>query len=55
MNGNNKSFYPSDMFEFIHHPEYGCRHLKELKLKDMVMLEINLNLHSNHCSCIHNG
>jgi hypothetical protein len=31
MNENNKSFYPSDMFEFIHHPEYGCRDLKGLK------------------------
>jgi hypothetical protein len=30
MNENNKSFYPSDMFEFIHHPEYGCRDLKGL-------------------------
>jgi hypothetical protein len=28
MNENNKSFYPSDMFEFIHHPKYGCRDLK---------------------------
>jgi hypothetical protein len=27
---NNKSFYPSDMFEFIHHPEYGCHDLKGL-------------------------
>jgi hypothetical protein len=24
MNGNNKLFYPRDMFEFIHHPKYGC-------------------------------
>jgi hypothetical protein len=32
MNENNKSFYPSDMFEFIHHPEYGCRGLKGLKV-----------------------
>jgi hypothetical protein len=31
MNENNKSFYPSDMFEFIHHPKYGCRDLKGLK------------------------
>jgi hypothetical protein len=30
MNENNKSFYPSNMFEFIHHPEYGCRDLKGL-------------------------
>jgi hypothetical protein len=30
MNENNKSFYPSDMFEFIHHLEYGCRDLKWL-------------------------
>ena len=30
MNENNKSFYPSDMFEFIHHPEYGCCNLKGL-------------------------
>jgi hypothetical protein len=27
---NNKSFYPSDLFEFIHHPEYGCGNLKGL-------------------------
>jgi hypothetical protein len=26
----NKSFYPLDMFEFIHHPEYGCHELKGL-------------------------
>jgi hypothetical protein len=32
MNENNKSFYPSNMFEFIHHPEYGCRDLKGLIL-----------------------
>jgi hypothetical protein len=31
MNENNKSFYPSNMFEFIHHPEYGCRNLKGLR------------------------
>jgi hypothetical protein len=31
MNENNQSFYPSDIFEFIHHPEYGCRNLKGLK------------------------
>jgi hypothetical protein len=31
MNENNKSFYPSTMFEFIHHPEYGCRDLKGLR------------------------
>jgi hypothetical protein len=24
MNENNKSIYPLDMFEFIHHPKYGC-------------------------------
>jgi hypothetical protein len=30
MNENNESFYPSDMFEFIHNPEYGCRDLKGL-------------------------
>jgi hypothetical protein len=30
MNENKKSFYPSDMFEFIHHPEYGCHDLKGL-------------------------
>jgi hypothetical protein len=23
MNENNKSFYPSNMFESIHHPKYG--------------------------------
>jgi hypothetical protein len=31
MNENNKSFYPSEIFEFIHHPEYGCHDLKGLK------------------------
>jgi hypothetical protein len=31
MNENNKSFYPSDMFEFIHHPKYGYRNLKGLR------------------------
>jgi hypothetical protein len=30
MNKNNKSFYPLDTFEFIPHPEYGCRNLKGL-------------------------
>jgi hypothetical protein len=30
MNENNKFFYPSDMFEFIHHPKYGCHNLKGL-------------------------
>jgi hypothetical protein len=30
MNENNKFFYPSNMFEIIHHPEYGCRDLKGL-------------------------
>jgi hypothetical protein len=30
MNESNKSFYPSDMFEFIHHPKYGCHDLKGL-------------------------
>jgi hypothetical protein len=34
MNENNKSFYPSDMFEFIYHPKYGCCNLKELINKD---------------------
>jgi hypothetical protein len=29
MNENNKS-YPSDMFEIIHHLEYGCHDLKGL-------------------------
>jgi hypothetical protein len=33
MNENNKFFYPLDMFEFIHHPEYGCHDLKGLKKK----------------------
>jgi hypothetical protein len=31
MNENNKSFYPSDMIEFIHHQEYGCCDLQGLK------------------------
>jgi hypothetical protein len=30
-NENNKSFYPRDMFEFIHHPKYGCCDHKRLK------------------------
>jgi hypothetical protein len=32
MNENNKCFYPSDMFEFIHHLEHGCPDLKGLNL-----------------------
>jgi hypothetical protein len=32
MNENNKSFYSSDMFEFIHHPKYGCCDLKGLNV-----------------------
>jgi hypothetical protein len=28
---NDKSFYPSNMFEIIHHPEYGCCDLKGLR------------------------
>jgi hypothetical protein len=35
-NENNKSFYPLDMFEFIHHPEYGCHDLKGLNLLTVV-------------------
>jgi hypothetical protein len=34
MNENNKSFYTSDMFEFIHHLEYGCSDLKGLTMED---------------------
>ena len=26
MNRNSKSFYPRNMFEFIHHQKYRCRH-----------------------------
>jgi hypothetical protein len=33
MNENNRSFYPSDMFEFIHHPKYGCCDLKGLNIR----------------------
>jgi hypothetical protein len=44
---------PSDMFEFIHHPEYGCYNLKGLnalyivsKLTEMeVDMSINLRFH----------
>jgi hypothetical protein len=32
MNENNKSFYPSYIFEFIHHPDYRCRNLKGLNI-----------------------
>ena len=31
MNEYNKSFYPLDMFKFIHHLGYGCRDLKGIK------------------------
>jgi hypothetical protein len=48
MNENNKSFYPSDMFEFIHHPQYGCRDLKGL------MPKIHLNLKAVFC-CLDNN
>jgi hypothetical protein len=41
MNENNKSFYPSKMFEFIHHPEYGCRDLKGLKEGDFLQWFFN--------------
>jgi hypothetical protein len=34
MNENNKS-YPLDMFEFIHHPEYGCGDLKGLNISTL--------------------
>jgi hypothetical protein len=50
MNENNKSFYTLNMFEFIYHPEYGCRNLKGLmnqgkgsswkKLKKLQMLKL---------------
>jgi hypothetical protein len=30
MNENNKSFYPLNLFEFIHHLQYGCLNLKGL-------------------------
>jgi hypothetical protein len=46
MNENNKSFYPSDMFEFIHHPEYGCRNLKELKFLKRISQRLSIDLHS---------
>jgi hypothetical protein len=39
MNENNKSFNPSDMFEFIHHPEYGCRDLKGLRVFNITILK----------------
>ena len=39
MDENNKTFYPSYMFEFIHHPEYGCCDLKGLNLT--IQLERN--------------
>jgi hypothetical protein len=46
MNENNKSFYPSNMFEFIHHPEYGCRDLKGLNTKPKTMeSDFPLTLH----------
>jgi hypothetical protein len=32
MSENNKSFCPSDMFEIIHYPKYGCQDLKGLKV-----------------------
>jgi hypothetical protein len=36
MDENNKPFYPSDMFEFIHHPEYGYRDLKRVIMVSIV-------------------
>jgi hypothetical protein len=51
MNENNKSFYPSNMFEFIHHPEYGCRSLKGLKTiivtNANTILLMNLSINAN--------
>jgi hypothetical protein len=31
MNEKYKAIYPLDMFEFIHHPKYGCHDLKGLR------------------------
>jgi hypothetical protein len=44
MNENNKSFYPSNMFEFIHHPEYGCRDFKGLKAEGQGHTELEIGV-----------
>jgi hypothetical protein len=41
MNENNKSFYPSDMSEFIHHPKYGCHDLKGLAIGTQLTVPTN--------------
>jgi hypothetical protein len=41
MKTTNKSFYPLDMFEFIHHPKYGCQDLKGLSPKKFVFFSPN--------------
>jgi hypothetical protein len=52
MNENNKSFYPLDMFEFIHHPEYGCRDIKGLKSTHTQNLEYPNISSMGHAPCI---
>jgi hypothetical protein len=43
MNENIKLFYPLDMFEFIHHPEYGCCNLKGLRIHEKDVRKFGVN------------
>jgi hypothetical protein len=55
MNENNKSFYPLDMFEFIHHPNYGCRNLKGLIASPPIAVIYMCSYYARsmtHASCI---
>jgi hypothetical protein len=38
MNGNSKSFYSRNMFEFIHHPKYTTKTTYENLLKDNILV-----------------
>jgi hypothetical protein len=49
MNENNKSFYPSNMFEFIYHPEYGCRDLKGLNLEESIYISLGIGALVDAC------
>jgi hypothetical protein len=52
MNENNKSFYPSDVFEFIHHSKYGCHDLKGLNIQGRALSYMHhglMQLSSQQC------
>ena len=38
----NKLFHPLDIFEFIHHLEYGCRDLKGLSKQYLTYVDVSI-------------